>query len=148
MVADVPRASVATWNRSSSTASRSGDETCFHLPITTFPTHPSPSSSIYTRHALLSGKQASSTTFVRPLLSNLINRAPFPPRSGPESIPGSYVSCRAPSSVTTMPGLVTATGVLGFLADEEPELKVFALQTLNDDIDTVWTEVAGALGQM
>ncbi|KAK7987050.1 26S proteasome regulatory subunit rpn2 [Apiospora saccharicola] len=47
-----------------------------------------------------------------------------------------------------MPGLVTATGVLGFLADEEPELKVFALQTLNDDIDTVWTEVAGALGQI
>ncbi|KAH8655252.1 armadillo-type protein [Xylariales sp. PMI_506] len=47
-----------------------------------------------------------------------------------------------------MPGLVTATGVLGFLADEEAELKVFALQTLNDDIDTVWTEVAGALGQI
>lgn len=47
-----------------------------------------------------------------------------------------------------MPGLVTATGVLGFLSDEEPELKVFALQTLNDDIDTVWTEVAGALGQI
>jgi 26S proteasome regulatory subunit N2 len=48
----------------------------------------------------------------------------------------------------TMPGLVSATGVLGFLADEEPELKVFALRTLNDDIDTVWTEVAGALSQM
>lgn len=47
-----------------------------------------------------------------------------------------------------MPGLVTATGVLGFLSDEEPELKIFALQTLNDDIDTVWTEVAGALSQM
>jgi len=47
-----------------------------------------------------------------------------------------------------MPGLVTATGVLGFLADEEHELKIFALQTLNDDIDTVWTEVAGALSQM
>ncbi|ELQ33180.1 hypothetical protein MCOR27_007317 [Pyricularia oryzae] len=47
-----------------------------------------------------------------------------------------------------MPGLVTATGVLGFLADEEPELKVFALQTLNDDLDTVWTEVAGALSQI
>lgn len=47
-----------------------------------------------------------------------------------------------------MPGLVTATGVLGFLSDDEPELKVFALQTLNDDIDTVWTEVAGALSQM
>ncbi|CAJ2499635.1 Uu.00g024880.m01.CDS01 [Anthostomella pinea] len=47
-----------------------------------------------------------------------------------------------------MPGLVTATGVLAFLADEEPELKIFALQTLNDDIDTVWFEVAGALGQI
>ncbi|SPQ24575.1 96e17b70-f200-44bf-84dd-fbd187132eea [Thermothielavioides terrestris] len=47
-----------------------------------------------------------------------------------------------------MPALVSATGVLGFLADEEPELKVFALKTLNDDIDTVWTEVAGALSQI
>ena len=47
-----------------------------------------------------------------------------------------------------MPGLVSATGVLGFLADEEPELKVFALKTLNDDIDTVWTEVAGSLSNM
>ncbi|CAK7225214.1 proteasome regulatory particle base subunit [Sporothrix eucalyptigena] len=47
-----------------------------------------------------------------------------------------------------MPGLITATGVLGFLADEEPELKVFALNTLNDDIDTVWTEVAGAVSQI
>lgn len=47
-----------------------------------------------------------------------------------------------------MPGLVSATGVLGFLHDEEPELKVFALRTLNDDIDTVWTEVAGELSQM
>lgn len=47
-----------------------------------------------------------------------------------------------------MPGLVTATGVLAFLADEETELKIFALQTLNDDIDTVWFEVASALGQM
>lgn len=47
-----------------------------------------------------------------------------------------------------MPALITATGVLGFLADEEPELKVFALNTLNDDIDTVWTEVAGAVSQI
>ena len=47
-----------------------------------------------------------------------------------------------------MPGLTSASGVLGFLHDEEPELKVFALQTLNDDIDTLWTEVAGSVGQM
>ncbi|GAB0137973.1 proteasome regulatory particle base subunit [Epichloe bromicola] len=47
-----------------------------------------------------------------------------------------------------MPGLISATGVLAFLADEEPELKIFALQTLNDDIDTVWTEVASSLSQI
>jgi 26S proteasome regulatory subunit N2 len=53
------------------------------------------------------------------------------------------------SSSETMPGVLTsASGVLGFLADEEPELKVFALQTLNDDIDTLWTEVAGSVAQM
>lgn len=47
-----------------------------------------------------------------------------------------------------MPSLTSASGVLGFLSDEEPELKIFALQTLNDDIDTLWTEVAGSVSQM
>ncbi|SPO06156.1 probable RPN2 - 26S proteasome regulatory subunit [Cephalotrichum gorgonifer] len=47
-----------------------------------------------------------------------------------------------------MPGLISATGVLAFLADEEPELKVYALKTLNEDIDTVWTEVAGSLSDI
>jgi hypothetical protein len=56
--------------------------------------------------------------------------------------------CRS-SATTEMPGLVTsAVGVLAFLADEEPELKVFALKTLNDDVDTWWTEVAGSLSRM
>ncbi len=47
-----------------------------------------------------------------------------------------------------MAELVTATGVLALLADEEVELKVFALQTLNEDIDTVWFEVAPAVTDM
>ncbi|KAF7906858.1 hypothetical protein EAF00_001136 [Botryotinia globosa] len=47
-----------------------------------------------------------------------------------------------------MPSLTSASGVLGFLSDEEPELKIFALQTLNDDIDTLWTEVAGSISQI
>lgn len=47
-----------------------------------------------------------------------------------------------------MPGLISATGVLAFLADEEPELKVYALKTLNEDVDTIWTEVAGSLSEM
>ncbi|KAJ6437350.1 benzoate 4-monooxygenase cytochrome P450 [Purpureocillium lavendulum] len=62
-----------------------------------------------------------------------------PPSPSPSALPRAAIA---------MPGLVSATGVLAFLADEEPELKVFALQTLNDDIDTVWTEVAGALSQI
>ena len=44
--------------------------------------------------------------------------------------------------------LTSAVGVLAFLQEEETELQVFALKTLNDDIDTVWTEVADALPQM
>lgn len=67
-------------------------------------------------------------------------------RSNPE--PPKRLSFKLFRQLANMPGLITATGVLAFLADDEPELKVFALQTLNDDIDTVWTEVAGALGQM
>lgn len=47
-----------------------------------------------------------------------------------------------------MPGLTSAVGILSFLFDEETDLKVFALQTLNDDIDTLWTEVAGSVNQM
>ena len=47
-----------------------------------------------------------------------------------------------------MPSLVSARGVLAFLSEEEPELRVFALQTLNEDIDTVWFEVAESLSQM
>jgi len=47
-----------------------------------------------------------------------------------------------------MPGLISAVGVLAFLADEEPELQVYALKTLNENVDTVWTEVADNLSQM
>jgi len=47
-----------------------------------------------------------------------------------------------------MLNVITAPGVLAFLGDEPPELKVFALKTLNDDIDTIWTEVAAVLSQM
>lgn len=47
-----------------------------------------------------------------------------------------------------MPALTSAVGLLSFLFDEETDLKVFALQTLNDDIDTLWTEVAGSVNQI
>ena len=41
-----------------------------------------------------------------------------------------------------MPGLVSAAGVVGFLQEPDPELQIFALHTLDDQIDSLWTEVA------
>ncbi|CAO1596311.1 proteasome regulatory particle base subunit [Xanthoria calcicola] len=47
-----------------------------------------------------------------------------------------------------MPGLSSAAGVVGFLAEPEPELQVFALQVLNEQIDSLWTEVAASVGDI
>lgn len=48
----------------------------------------------------------------------------------------------------TMPGLTSAAGVVGFLSEPEPELQVFALKVLNEEIDSLWTEVAGSVGDI
>ncbi|KAL9003404.1 MAG: hypothetical protein Q9188_003730 [Gyalolechia gomerana] len=47
-----------------------------------------------------------------------------------------------------MPGLTSAAGVVGFLSEPEPELQVFALKVLNEEIDALWTEVAGSVGDI
>ncbi|KAL8698409.1 MAG: hypothetical protein Q9201_006585 [Fulgogasparrea decipioides] len=47
-----------------------------------------------------------------------------------------------------MPGLTSAAGVVSFLAEPEPELQVFALKVLNEEIDSLWTEVAGSIGDV
>ncbi|KAL8816037.1 MAG: hypothetical protein Q9223_004895 [Gallowayella weberi] len=47
-----------------------------------------------------------------------------------------------------MPGLSSAAGIVGFLSEPEPELQVFALQVLNEQIDSLWTEVAGSVGDI
>ncbi|KAL8946532.1 MAG: hypothetical protein Q9222_007084 [Ikaeria aurantiellina] len=47
-----------------------------------------------------------------------------------------------------MPGLTSAAGVVGFLAEPEQELQVFALKVLNEEIDSLWTEVAGSVGDI
>ncbi|KAL9611488.1 MAG: hypothetical protein Q9167_003886 [Letrouitia subvulpina] len=44
-----------------------------------------------------------------------------------------------------MPGLTSAAGIVGFLKEPEPDLQVFALRILNDEIDSLWTEVAGSI---
>lgn len=59
-------------------------------------------------------------------------------------------SARAPFGQNLeMPGLVSsAAGTLACLDDDEVELKVYALKTLNIFADTWWTEIAGSLSQM
>ena len=47
-----------------------------------------------------------------------------------------------------MVGLVSAAGVVGFLSEPDQALQVFALEKLNEDIESVWTEVSGSIGQM
>lgn len=47
-----------------------------------------------------------------------------------------------------MVGLVSAAGLIGFLSEPEPELRSFALKQLDSQADLLWTEIAGAIGEM
>lgn len=47
-----------------------------------------------------------------------------------------------------MPALTSAAGLVGFLSEPDPTLQAFALDRLNEEIDSVWTEVSGSIGQM
>lgn len=47
-----------------------------------------------------------------------------------------------------MVGIASAAGLVGFLSESDPELRVFALKTLDVQIDLLWTEVVDAIPQM
>ncbi|OJJ71188.1 hypothetical protein ASPBRDRAFT_605661 [Aspergillus brasiliensis CBS 101740] len=47
-----------------------------------------------------------------------------------------------------MVGLASAAGLVGFLSEPDPELIVFALKTLDSQIDLLWTEVVDAVPQI
>lgn len=47
-----------------------------------------------------------------------------------------------------MVGLTSAAGLVGFLSEPDPALQIFALDRLNDEIDSVWPEVTASIGQM
>lgn len=49
---------------------------------------------------------------------------------------------------STMVGLTSAAGVVGFLSEPDPALRSFALHRLNEEIDLLWPEVAGSVSQM
>ena len=47
-----------------------------------------------------------------------------------------------------MVGLTSAAGLVGFLSEPDAELQIFALRTLNEEIDSLWTEVVGSVGEV
>lgn len=47
-----------------------------------------------------------------------------------------------------MVGLASAAGLIGYLQEPEPELRSFALKQLDNQVDLLWTEIAGSVGDM
>lgn len=47
-----------------------------------------------------------------------------------------------------MVGLTSAAGLVGCLFEDDPALKIFALQRLDKEIDLVWMEVVDSLSHM
>ncbi|EEQ87998.1 hypothetical protein RJZ56_004693 [Blastomyces dermatitidis] len=47
-----------------------------------------------------------------------------------------------------MVGLVSADGLVGFLSEPDPELKMFALKALDAQVDLLWTEIADSIDQI
>lgn len=47
-----------------------------------------------------------------------------------------------------MGGLTSAGGVVGFLSEPDLELQIFALRKLNEEIDFLWTEIVGSVGDV
>ena len=47
-----------------------------------------------------------------------------------------------------MVGVVSAAGLVGFLSEPDTDLQIFALKAANESISLLWTELAGAIGQM
>ncbi|EOD52586.1 putative 26s proteasome regulatory subunit rpn2 protein [Neofusicoccum parvum UCRNP2] len=53
-----------------------------------------------------------------------------------------------PSDQSIMGSLTSAAGLVGFLSEPDNDLRSFALHRLNDEIDLLWPEVAGSVGQI
>lgn len=44
--------------------------------------------------------------------------------------------------------VTSAAGLIGFLSEPEAEFKSYALKQLDSQVDLLWTEIAGAVGDM
>lgn len=77
-----------------------------------------------------------------------LQHIPSPPISQPTR-PNPFARAGTRQHTTVkMPALTSAAGLVGFLSEPDPTLQAFALERLNEEIDSVWTEVTGSIGQM
>jgi 26S proteasome regulatory subunit N2 len=47
-----------------------------------------------------------------------------------------------------MVGLTSASGLVGFLSEPDPELRVFALKALDAEVDVLWTDIVDSIPEM
>ena len=47
-----------------------------------------------------------------------------------------------------MVGLTSAAGVVGYLSEPDHELQIYALRQLNEQIDSLWTEIVDSIGEI
>lgn len=47
-----------------------------------------------------------------------------------------------------MPGLTSAAGLIGLLDEPEEQLRCYALEKLNQNVDQFWTEIADHVSKM
>jgi len=48
----------------------------------------------------------------------------------------------------SMESMSSASGLVGFLYEDDPSLQSFALQSLNEGMETFWPEVSASIPQM
>ena len=71
------------------------------------------------------------------------------PRHTPFLLPHHHDHNSHPRITIIMVGAPSAAASLvGFLSEPDTALQVFALDELNKDMDNIWTEVSGSIGQM
>nr|POF02543.1 26s proteasome regulatory subunit rpn2 [Quercus suber] len=52
------------------------------------------------------------------------------------------------ATTNRMVGLTSAAGIVAFLSEPDPALQAYALDKLNDEIDSIWPEVTASIGQI
>lgn len=76
------------------------------------------------------------------------HRFPTRPIAPRELYPSSIYLDTYPPPNPTMPGLNSAAGLLGLLQEPDDQLRCFALQKLDQNVDQFWAQIADSVPMM